>query len=399
MPWTRNKYETAYASKILTKDTRTGLVVPAWRSLVKMGLDAGSPYSRTIQPKVDSSWADFQWRFFEWNTTTQQWSPCEYRIYGDMALYHLIGYLPSSMPVVDYSALEREAVIAFLLKVREEVTPFKALPFLGELKETIRMIRHPLSGIRKYTMRYNRRANAHRRLKKAGDVADALADSYLQWVYGVSPLIGDINDAVTAFQSLCSDDTKQIPISVTVKGSSFRVRSSSVIMYYDYGGRSSFSVVESSKTRLQIKGAIKSDVAHPITGQTLPRLGIVLEEFIPTVWELLPYSFLVDYVTNVGDIIGAKAVALTDIAWAWQSTRTELTETGICIPLPWLYPGRPGISSPYPIPSVANAKYISFNRKKPSLKVSFSRSFEFNLPSLRQSVNSTVLAFSKARSL
>lgn len=398
-PWTGLIHQTWYTGKTLTVDTRTGVVNPAWKSMVEQGLDAGSPYSRYIGPKVETSMANWRWRFLEQNTNTRLWIECYYRVVGELPLMYLVngGFLPSSRPVHDYTSLEQKAAIAFLNKVRESVTPFKALPFLGELRETIRMVKHPLSGIAKATRRYNRQAGAFAKLKKAGDIADAMADSYLQWTYGVKPLFGDIEGAVTAFKDLCSTDVKPIPVSVTFRQESSGLRYSPGPRSFEYGASCLFSVVKSDRVKLQIKGAIKSDVMHPVKERVLPTIGATLDEFVPTLWELLPYSFLIDYVTNVGDILGAKAVALADLAWYWQSVKTETCYSGIVIPLTWSYPDRPAVQSPYPIPSVANVRYIDFKRLKPSLGVRLFSSFEFQLPTVGQWINSAVLGFAQMR--
>ncbi len=43
--------------------------------------------------------------------------------------------------------------------------------------------------------------------------------------------------------------------------------------------------------------------------------GLTLDEFIPTVWELIPYSFLVDYVTNIGAIIDGYSLNKSGLKW------------------------------------------------------------------------------------
>lgn len=43
--------------------------------------------------------------------------------------------------------------------------------------------------------------------------------------------------------------------------------------------------------------------------------GIMPSQFLPTVWELIPYSWLVDYFTNMGDIVAAACRNYGDLSW------------------------------------------------------------------------------------
>lgn len=42
---------------------------------------------------------------------------------------------------------------------------------------------------------------------------------------------------------------------------------------------------------------------------------------IPTAWEMLPWSFLIDYVSNIGDVISANLVSMENVAWVYKVTR------------------------------------------------------------------------------
>jgi hypothetical protein len=46
-------------------------------------------------------------------------------------------------------------------------------------------------------------------------------------------------------------------------------------------------------------------------------------ELVPTAWELIPYSFLVDYFTNIGDVIDGYLARTTKMAWLAKTVRKE----------------------------------------------------------------------------
>jgi hypothetical protein len=57
------------------------------------------------------------------------------------------------------------------------------------------------------------------------------------------------------------------------------------------------------------------NVDDPPLGQATEEMGVRARDFLPAVWEAIPYSFLIDYFTNIGDIIEAVSFPLTGIAW------------------------------------------------------------------------------------
>lgn len=381
-------------------DVKIGTNNPTWESLVAQGLEAGSAYERYKYRKVlKSPFVSWKWSYKEYDPNLKL-RPASYTITGPLAAIEAIGICPNTPPIVDLSRLQQEARLAFLLKVRETVSPFKALPFLGELKETVGMLRHPLAGIAKHTRAYERALRRSPQLlkKRVGIVSDGLTDLYLQWTYGVSPLLGDMESIAEAAKKLVSTDPRNIPVSVTRRSETLGLYQEPRVKDYYLGAKFVSSCSKYTKVRVQIKGAVRADVSHPLQGNALPTLGIRLSEFVPTVWELLPYSFLVDYVTNVGDLLGAKAVAIGDLAWYWESDKQTDEFWTFMVPLPWYWPSKPGTSSPF-MPTAAKIGYLRFNRHKPGLEVSLLRDFSFTMPSLKQALNSTVLAFSKVRQL
>jgi hypothetical protein len=64
---------------------------------------------------------------------------------------------------------------------------------------------------------------------------------------------------------------------------------------------------------------------------SLPALDVLqmnsLQDFEVTAWDLLPYSFLVDYFTNIGDIIHASTFTAYNLDWGVQTSRTRIEST------------------------------------------------------------------------
>jgi hypothetical protein len=52
-------------------------------------------------------------------------------------------------------------------------------------------------------------------------------------------------------------------------------------------------------------------------------LQLDLPHFLPTVWDLIPYSFVVDYFTNIGDYLSGLSLRFSDVSWGCKTVSTE----------------------------------------------------------------------------
>ena len=73
---------------------------------------------------------------------------------------------------------------------------------------------------------------------------------------------------------------------------------------------------------VRYKAEFRSVNENPVRAD-MNLFGASWGDIIPTAWELIPYSFLVDYFTNIGDVLNSWSVRKGDIAWCNQTVRNR----------------------------------------------------------------------------
>jgi hypothetical protein len=221
----------------------------------------------------------------------------------------------------------------FLSNAGEAIAPFKGPTFLGELKDTLNMLRNPASGLRDGFSAYLQRARSIAQGVTPGSPAavialKAISDLWLEYVYGWKPLFNDLKSASDAL-SLWANKVQY----VKVEASEMRRENPS----YGYANTSTWDIAfrddrifylvntkQWRDTTWRIKGEVRLPIQGPAASSfdTFRRYtAFEWQEFIPTLWELCPYSFVVDYFTNIGDILNSTWALTSE--WSWLSASRQ----------------------------------------------------------------------------
>jgi hypothetical protein len=222
-------------------------------------------------------------------------------------------------------ALDRPTTIAnnraltnYYSNLQSVETKFKGLVFSGELKESLSMIRNPAKALRNSIDHYLSHLKKNGPRVKKPKRPSFVRKTWLEYSFGWRPLISDIDTAISAFYK--SDAVR--PIFEMVKGSGRDkiVKTNSEEGHTHGALQWTYRYVQLEEVFIQYYGIYRS------TGNGVPdshSYGFSPTEFVPTVWELIPYSFLVDYFTNIGDIVSSWSYRFNNPAWTSRLIRRE----------------------------------------------------------------------------
>lgn len=230
-----------------------------------------------------------------------------------------------------------KAQIAFTKQARKRTQGWAGGVFAGELVEAARLLRNPAKALRRATdellrdclMKKQKYGSAAALARKNGrkQLRGVVADTWLTWSFGVKPLWNDAKDAAIAFEKIANGPSKRgsVVVSGWAEASDYRGNIEPGYLRNHISGIPS-GVITTTRhdfmARVKIKGALAS--YNPAGEMPIPiQLGFDLSSVVPTAWELIPWSFLVDYFVNVGDVLDAWSIRFLDWAWVQETVHQE----------------------------------------------------------------------------
>jgi hypothetical protein len=185
---------------------------------------------------------------------------------------------------------------------------------MAEWKKTFRLVRHPLSGIQEYLKKV-RRSRRYKR-STARDLGTYVSNEWLRYRYGLTPLALSLQGALNA--SLAPRMSNRVT-----------ARSSQSTSWHtdEYTWNASHLVWNKSIHYTgSVVGHCRAGILydHDFTKNDL--YGLSMHQLPAAIWEVIPFSFIVDWFVNVESFIKAvtpKANVNTLATW----TTTEIEET------------------------------------------------------------------------
>lgn len=278
------------------------------RYLIRMARDATTPLSGS-RYKVDASPG---YAFLQYRSTVSPFN--RYFEWGISGIFSTIR-TPSPSPLGPTNA-DNQAKMKFLSAARAAQSSLQGGVVLGELRETLHQIRHPAQSLRNAlgaylsTLRKGRNVSKNRKVK-------FLSDSWLEFHFGIKPLLSDINGACEALAKFNSGVPHRVPVRAFYRD----VGNFSQLQASENHGDISWTRIDCEQAEVIViyRGAVT--LANSGSVDSFQQLfGLSIGDFIPTIWEVIPWSFFIDYFTNIGSILSAWSYPSSNFSWKNKTT-------------------------------------------------------------------------------
>lgn len=301
--------------KVLTR-TRTGVSLPKYRDVIAKHGNATTALSGQFMSLDADRGRGY---YLVYHSGLKEYYEGE--IYGDIAAYY--SGVPNFTPFSNVA--QSRAAAQWLAKVRKVEVSVSGPTFLGEIRDTLKMLRKPAGALQEGIQRYLdelKRVNAEnkrryfnkqkpRYIRNLSHIASGL---WLERAFGWLPLMNDIKDSINAYNNLFEIDRT---VKVSAGGHDAKLRSqSNDLQLLISGGWLNFRVDarQTDHVVVRYRGAVNAQAVSTASDR-YAQFGFTPSEFIPTAWEVLPWSFLADYFVNIGDLLSASVTDTSKVAW------------------------------------------------------------------------------------
>jgi hypothetical protein len=317
----------AFSGTISQSNTRVGSKNPGWKKRLQDQLFTAAPYNcNFLEISKQEGSCGLHWFRNNQDASGHKFVEECWCYQSGTNFANSLGIPVDPFSSQDVSKAQATAYSHLLDRVRTEHSEMNAPLFLGELLETVRMIRRPaaglLDGLRAYATATKRLA-ASTRTRRA--FQKGLPALYLEMVFGWKPLMSDIHDIARTAGRILTDP-------IPLKRITSRVEVAPVTTVYTSSGLGPFDCKQNLVSRFYATKSVQCTayLKETLTGPSAPLdrvrelSGFTLENFVPTVYNLIPYSFVIDYFSNLGDVISGACTDQSKVIGMVQSTRTQL---------------------------------------------------------------------------
>lgn len=238
---------------------------------------------------------------------------------------------------------ENRARQRFFKKLREVQVQVSGPTFLGELREAVQMIRKPAAAIKESQERYYRAmkkwngahrppSNPRQKWKWRNELQKVAGGLWLEHSFGWKPLLNDIENGVLAYERLTppivdsilinvgDSDSEDLYAGIISEGNNAFVARNIDGCVFDS------TVLQARQSRtVRYRGRVTGSTEAPQWDRGLDLFGFTPSEFIPTAWELLPWSFLFDYFANIGNLLTNAVTRTSGVNWVNRTERNTIT--------------------------------------------------------------------------
>jgi hypothetical protein len=234
----------------------------------------------------------------------------------------------SNLSHLSTSAVKADAIALpqVYKKLEAELQHLNSSAILAEISGVVRQFSRPAAAIVDLTNKHlNRLDFENRRLKgplavRVANWARIVSSTYLEYAFGLAPLISDtrgVAEALAKFEHEQGSDPK-LKSRIVARGTD-TASSSSVTHQSPPSAWFVETVTVKTVTECRVQyvcGLGALPVAdYGSNSRLLQVLGFNPNNWIPAIWEAVPWSWLVDYFSNVSQILQASVTSTASVKW------------------------------------------------------------------------------------
>jgi hypothetical protein len=305
---------------IVWTDSRETHDSPDWRSRIKRGLNATG---NLVGNKEGFDSRDGSYSSLNIINPNSAFEFRDYQIFRGPIVY---AGNPTSLGL-SITRADNQALQRFVSSARSAQTTLQGLATAGELGSTLRQITHTSESVYRELWEFvnglrRGRLPTHWRRKSSAQLR-WIRDRWLEFSLGVKPLVADIDDAM----NLLATERKFLSDCVEVHGFGEDVNVS-----FSPNSQETYNVswedMRTDRWQVRYYGKVFRQVPFASPGRDLGPSGFDPSNWLPSLWEIIPYSFVADYFLNIQHVISAYSFNRTLIQWVSRTKRHILsTET------------------------------------------------------------------------
>lgn len=240
----------------------------------------------------------------------------------------------------DFTSANNKALSKLYSAIKSQQQQMSGFTFLGELRETIHGIRNPVEALIKgldryyFTLgKYKSQIRHHSVKARKRAIVDISTGLWLEASFGWMPLLQDVKGIAETLARFQYDNRHS-----EARGFGETVLRSSTAAHVALFGELAADKVSFKETKHTVvyRCGIKARDTLPPIG-SINRLrelcGFNLQDFVPSLYQLTPNSWLLDYFANVGDIVEAACTSTADVTWINLSQIRSTTEQVVYTPV------------------------------------------------------------------
>lgn len=292
----------------------------------QQGIDATTPFTGTDM-KGSGSWftvvAESTWQS---NTDPGQRQFSGYSVGGYPSYSQVPTFLvgPPASVVADVT---NAAIRKFISKANAALSSTNLTGrSIKHLKHDLHSLVHPMNGVKTEVVKY---LDSVTKLSKyrlpPAKLLTILRQSYLEFTFGMSPFAEDVT-AILVDASRRRFPT--VPISASKRkpfaGSSDKVQFGPSTGFPPTVVQPTYNCQITSTFGVKLKGAIRTRTGMDGKVSIIQDNRLSPSDWAPTLFSIIPYAWMINYFTNIDDIIDALSFCSANLAWACKDSSTTL---------------------------------------------------------------------------